>query len=462
MALDTGVNAALGASNYTPFLQGAMQGAQMQAQGAQNIGQGLASLGSSAGQTFQVIGEQQKQNKVMQGQVDASRNLAQSLLPFAQKISPEAANTIQSFIESTVHPSIPLAQQAAGAQQFSSHLGEILNFGIQSKAVDDQQKTNMVANYLSQNNGKMPDVLKPDAFTPSQLVAGQQLYNSMAYNKAKTQNELALAYKNAQPIARSPGETYIIGKTLEWLQEHPNSTRNDIPGALTSQWSQEAQNSGRPVQTPEEQAKAAELIATSKARVDTATSELNLKEQAVHNAAYLQSAVNIIKSGNVDTSKLSTLKNNFYNYLSGLGLNLSSDTMDKIANTNELQSYLSGQISNQMSTVKNVRNQREFDAISGAVAAMGKGNTTNTILLERALNEEKHKISLADNASKYISGELDYNAYNKNKNNLYNQLANSQNQSQPLTTNQRQRAVNPKTNEVKEYNSQTRQWESVK
>ena len=179
MALDTGVNAALGASNYTPFLQGAMQGAQMQAQGAQNIGQGLASLGSSAGQTFQVIGEQQKQNKVMQGQVDASRNLAQSLLPFAQKISPEAANTIQSFIESTVHPSIPLAQQAAGAQQFSSHLGEILNFGIQSKAVDDQQKTNMVANYLSQNNGKMPDVLKPDAFTPSQLVAGQQLYNGL-------------------------------------------------------------------------------------------------------------------------------------------------------------------------------------------------------------------------------------------------------------------------------------------
>ena len=284
----------------------------------------------------------------------------------------------------------------------------------------------------------------------------------MAYNKAKTQNELALAYKNAQPIVRSPGETYIIGKTNGWLQEHPDSTRNDIPGALISQWSQEAQNSGRPVQTPEEQARAAELMAASKTKVDTATSELNLKEQAVHNVAYLQSAVNIIKSGNVDTSKLSTLKNNFYNYLSGLGLNLSSDTMDKIANTNELQSYLSGQISNQMSTVKNVRNQREFDAISGAVAAMGKGNTTNTILLERALNEEKHKISLADNASKYISGELDYNAYNKNKNNLYNQLANSQNQSQPLTTNQRQRAVNPKTNEVKEYNSQTRQWESVK
>jgi hypothetical protein len=456
MALDTGVNAALGASNYTPFLQGAMQGAQMQAQGAQNIGQGLANLGANAGQTLQVIGEQQKQNKVLQGQVDASRNLAQSLLPFAQKISPDAANTIQSFIQSTVHPSIPLVQQAAGAQQFSSHLGEILNFGIQSKAIDDQQKSNIVANYLAQNNGQMPSVIKPDTFTPNQLMTGQQVYNTMAYNRAKTQNELALAYKNSQPIVHSPGETYVIGKQNDWLANNPGSTRNDIPGALISQWSQESQNAGRPIQTPDEQAAAAEKIALSKTRVDTATSELNAKEQAVHNVAYLDSAVNIIKSGNVDTGKLSTLKNNFFNYLSNLGLKLSPDTMDKIANTNELQSYLSSQISSQMSNVRNVRNQREFDAISGAVASMGKGNTTNTILLQRARNEAQHQVDLADNASQYISGAITYDKYNSEKTNLYKKLADSNNTLQ--TTNQSLRARNAEGKTI-EFNYKTGQWQ---
>jgi hypothetical protein len=454
MALDTGVNAALGASNYTPFLQGAMQGAQMQAQGAQN-------MVSGALQGLETYTNQIKQNRVLQGQVDAALNTAKSLLPFAQKIDPDTAKSIQGFIESSSHSSVPLQQQAIGAQQFSSHLGEILNYGIQAKAVDDQQKSNMVANYLAQNNGQMPSALKPDAFTPTQLNTGQQLYGAMAYNRAKTANESALAYKNSQPVVHSPGETYVIGQEQSWLEKHPGSTRNDIPGSEISKWSQEAQNAGRPVQTPEEQARASELMGLTKTRIDTATAELNGKEQALHNIAYLKSAVNIIKSGNVDTSKLSTLKNNFYNYLSGIGLNLSPDTMDKISSTNELQSYLSGQISNQMSTVKNVRNQREFDAISGAVAAMGKGNTTNTILLQRALNEEQHKVALANNADKYISGKSTYDDYSTGKSNLYNKLTESYNQSQSGQNNQRPRAVNNKTGQVMEYNSQSGKWENI-
>lgn len=48
-----GMNPQLGAVDYTPYLQGALQGAQMQAQGAAAIGQGLANLGQQVGQGVQ-------------------------------------------------------------------------------------------------------------------------------------------------------------------------------------------------------------------------------------------------------------------------------------------------------------------------------------------------------------------------------------------------------------------------
>ena len=209
MALDTGVNAALGASNYTPFLQGATQGAQMQAQGAQN-------MVSGALQGLNTYLDQQKQNKVMQGQVDASRNLAQSLLPFAQKISPEAANTIQSFIASTVHPSIPLIQQAAGAQQFSSHLGEILNFGIQSKAVDDREKQNQYAAFLQQGNGTLPSPVDKNQFTAAQQNAGLSIYQTALENAAKINDINAqVAMRKNPPLTFTRVTKTINGQPAE-------------------------------------------------------------------------------------------------------------------------------------------------------------------------------------------------------------------------------------------------------
>jgi hypothetical protein len=51
MAFQTGsqVNAALGRTDFTPFLQGALQGAQSQARGGELLGKGLAGLGEQAG-----------------------------------------------------------------------------------------------------------------------------------------------------------------------------------------------------------------------------------------------------------------------------------------------------------------------------------------------------------------------------------------------------------------------------
>jgi hypothetical protein len=59
------VNPQLGATNYSGFLQGALSGAQMQAQGGAAIGQGIASAGQGIGAGI----EKYQQNKILQSEI---------------------------------------------------------------------------------------------------------------------------------------------------------------------------------------------------------------------------------------------------------------------------------------------------------------------------------------------------------------------------------------------------------
>jgi hypothetical protein len=72
MAFQTGsqVNAALGRTDYTPFLQGALQGAQAQARGAELIGQGLAGLGQQVASGIEKYYKKEEEKKVKQQGVD--------------------------------------------------------------------------------------------------------------------------------------------------------------------------------------------------------------------------------------------------------------------------------------------------------------------------------------------------------------------------------------------------------
>lgn len=72
MAFQTGsqVNPALGRTDFTPFLQGAMQGAQAQARGAELIGQGLAGLGQQVASGIEKYYKKEEEKKVKQQGVD--------------------------------------------------------------------------------------------------------------------------------------------------------------------------------------------------------------------------------------------------------------------------------------------------------------------------------------------------------------------------------------------------------
>ena len=77
MAFQSGsqVNPALGRTDFTPFLQGAMQGAQAQARGAELIGQGLAGLGQQVAKGMASDVEQKKMEKTMLGTISSAEKL---------------------------------------------------------------------------------------------------------------------------------------------------------------------------------------------------------------------------------------------------------------------------------------------------------------------------------------------------------------------------------------------------
>lgn len=72
MAFQSGsqVNPALGRTDFTPFLQGAMQGAQAQARGAENIAAGLAGLGQQVASGIEKYYKKEEEKKVKQQGVD--------------------------------------------------------------------------------------------------------------------------------------------------------------------------------------------------------------------------------------------------------------------------------------------------------------------------------------------------------------------------------------------------------
>lgn len=59
-----GINPALGRTDYTPFLQGSVAGAEMGARGAESIGRGLAMLGQQVGSAIQAYNQKQEQKKM--------------------------------------------------------------------------------------------------------------------------------------------------------------------------------------------------------------------------------------------------------------------------------------------------------------------------------------------------------------------------------------------------------------
>jgi hypothetical protein len=129
MAFQSGsqVNAALGRTDFTPFLQGAMQGAQAQARGAELIGQGLAGLGQQVASGIESYYKKEEQKQIEQQGIEFIKSNVPGIDEKAARAGLKAAGGAAAFVN--FMSSQRQSQEAAKEKEQVDSLTEILRQG---------------------------------------------------------------------------------------------------------------------------------------------------------------------------------------------------------------------------------------------------------------------------------------------------------------------------------------------
>jgi hypothetical protein len=156
------VNPQLGATNYSGFLQGALSGAQMQAQGGAAIGQGIASAGQSIGSGI-AQGRERKEkmaerDRLLQEQRDKAKGTIKQGNAFAKgmlalNLPPEVRAIFENYSKEIAdNPNISLAEQEAAAEAFISQAPTIITLGLgEAKRQTDLQNNRFLQEAISMN-----------------------------------------------------------------------------------------------------------------------------------------------------------------------------------------------------------------------------------------------------------------------------------------------------------------------
>jgi hypothetical protein len=134
------VNPQLGATNYSGYLQGALSGAQMQAQGGAAIGQGLASAGQGIGagiaqgrERKEKMAERDRllkeQQNAMTGRVQQVNNLGKALSKI-EGLPSGFMDIFEDYKNVAGNPDVPLSQQNAYAESLLSQLPQVISLGL--------------------------------------------------------------------------------------------------------------------------------------------------------------------------------------------------------------------------------------------------------------------------------------------------------------------------------------------
>jgi hypothetical protein len=184
MAFQTGsqINPALGAINYTPYMQGAVAGGQA-------IGQGIANLGQSVASGI----EGYYKKKEEKAQLDQATGVVSNLI----KTDPQLAG----YLGLTPNEKGEFDQKAIAAGVKAVGAGPIIqlaqNLQAQSAAQQSENRIASAALALSgEGMGPVPagnraTMLLQQGYTPSQVIAAQNLYGQSEAQRAGTAKTVA-------------------------------------------------------------------------------------------------------------------------------------------------------------------------------------------------------------------------------------------------------------------------------
>jgi hypothetical protein len=136
LAFGGGVRPELGRTDYTPFLQGSVAGAQMQAKGAEHIGAALANLGQTAAQAIGQYQERKQEKELFNNFSERLGKILEENPAFGQQIGitdPSDKGAIKAAVKALGGGKIPegvqaaemLVQGAMGQQQQQAQLSKM-------------------------------------------------------------------------------------------------------------------------------------------------------------------------------------------------------------------------------------------------------------------------------------------------------------------------------------------------
>jgi hypothetical protein len=179
-----GVQAGLGRIDYSPYMQGAVAGAQ-------GIAQGLAGFGQSVGSGIQNYLKKQEEKKKEQEGIEFIKNQFPGIDDKAAKAGLNAAGGPAAFVKFQSEQNA--MREAAAAR---------------NAAMEDQRKAAQVAAYLQQGGGNLPSPVSSSAFTPEQQMAGRAAYTQQARQQAELAKTLAETAKIQLPTAKEAPAGY--------------------------------------------------------------------------------------------------------------------------------------------------------------------------------------------------------------------------------------------------------------
>lgn len=183
MAFQSGsqVNAALGRTDFTPFLQGAMQGAQAQGRAGELVGQGLAGLGQQVATGIEKYYKKEEEKKLNEQASETVANILETNPAFAKqlKLEPDASGKFDRKVVGVVVKSLG---GAANTIQFANTLNEFTR-----KQAEDTQ----AAQYASAvtNAGGRPFSMV-NQVSPTAQFRGAEMAAGLAKTKSETAENL--------------------------------------------------------------------------------------------------------------------------------------------------------------------------------------------------------------------------------------------------------------------------------
>jgi hypothetical protein len=350
MAFQTGsqINPSLGAINYTPYMQGAVAGAQ-------SIGQGIANLGQGIASGIEQYQKQKKENKMMEAQLKGTITTLEVLNPMAARLGPEAQKTLGDLLTQLNDPNIPLTEKVARGEAAQKAFANYLNFGIQQQErATAQESESRVAQYIL---GKQMELQANQGLgaTPEGMVAGPA-YQAAPVPRLTAVEELAgqkslMEMRQAQAgLGKTLAETKALGvskKTGGFInQADAQNKANEMATSAGSGFAgvtefneETGEYTPKVVQKSQPNVVNAYDDAAAKARF---AFDQNLVESANNAAKEIKTAdrvISLVDSGNVNTGALSAAQQIVDKALSVFG---SADAASK-ASATEILEALQGQ-----------------------------------------------------------------------------------------------------------------------